>query len=98
VAIVVASYLFTTLLVAHADRIDPRLVLPVGMAAYVTKFTALMLLMLVLLNADWPGTLALAVGMVVGVFGWTGTHIWWVTHGGSPFRRAVPPVVSSVDP
>lgn len=78
VAIVVASYLFSTLLIAWADRVDPRLVLPVGLAAYVTKFSLIGVAMAALAGTGWRGLAPLGAGVVAGVLAWTTTQIWWV--------------------
>jgi hypothetical protein len=78
VALVVVSYAFSTVAIAWADSVNPRLVLPVGMGAYVTKFSLFGLLFLAILDADWPGTAPMAWGIVAGVLGWTTAQIWWL--------------------
>jgi hypothetical protein len=89
VAVVVASYTSSTLAIAWADSVNPRLVFGVGMGMYVTKFS-LFGFMLIAVNAThWPGKLAMATGIVVGVVAWTGAQIWWTVRTS---RRAAVPV------
>lgn len=81
VALVAGSYLLTTLLVAWADSVDVRLVLPVGLTTYLVKFTVIGIVMAAVVATGWDGLPALGVGVVAAVVVWTGSHIWWtVTH------------------
>jgi len=82
VAVVAGSYTVSTLAIAWADTVNPQLVLPVGMVAYVVKFSLLGVAMMAVLDTGWAGKGALAVGIVTGVVGWTGAQIWWVTRSG----------------
>lgn len=79
VAIVTASYTLSTLVIAWADTISSRLVLPFGLAVYVAKFSVLGVLMAGLAANDWPGLLPLGCGIIAGVIGWTAVQIWWIT-------------------
>ncbi len=45
VVLVAASYTASTLAIAWADTVNPRMVLPVGMGMYITKFSLLGLLL-----------------------------------------------------
>ncbi len=78
VGTVAGSYLFSTLAIAWADRKDPRLVLPVGLVAYLVKFTAIGVVMASVVAARWDGLPALGAGVVAGVVVWNGTHVWWL--------------------
>lgn len=78
VAVVAASYLLSTLLIAWADRVDPQLVLPVGLGAYLVKFSLLGVAMAGLAASGWPGLAPMGVGVVAGVLAWTTTQIWYV--------------------
>lgn len=78
VGVVVASYLVSTLLIAWADAVDPRLVLPVGLAAYAVKFTLIGAAMVAVVGTGWRGLEPLGAGVVAGVLAWTVTQIWWV--------------------
>lgn len=84
VALVVASYVASTLVIAWADSVNPRLVLPLGLAAYVTKFSLFGVAMVALLGGDWPGLVPMAAGIVAGVVAWNATQIWWVCGPGRP--------------
>lgn len=97
VALVAGSYLLTTLLVAWADSVEVRLVLPVGLTTYLVKFTAIGVAMAAVVATGWDGLPALGVGVVAAVVVWTGSHIWWIlTHQPRleyrPPRRAEAPV------
>ena len=85
VAIVAASYTASTLAIAWADTINPRMVLPVGMGMYVTKFSLLGLLLVAVNNAEWAGRIPMAMGIVVGVVAWTASQIWWMVHHSHPY-------------
>jgi hypothetical protein len=78
VGIATASYTLSTVLIAWADSLSPRLVLPFGIGAYVGKFSLLVGLMIVLGGEDWPGLLPMAWGIVAGVVGWSAAQIWWI--------------------
>lgn len=80
----VLSYVVSSLAIAWADSVNPRLVFPVGMAAYLTKFSLFGLVMVALLGSAWTGLAALGMGIVAGVVAWTGTQIWWVSTKGRP--------------
>jgi hypothetical protein len=84
VGLAVFSYVVSSLAIAWADSVNPRLVFPVGMVAYLTKFTLFGLIMVALLDAAWSGITAHAMGIVAGVVAWTATQIWWVSTKGRP--------------
>lgn len=85
VALVVASYTASNLAIAWADKINPRLVLPVGLGMYVTKFSLFGVMMLEIGHLDWPGRIPMAVGIVLAVVGWNGTQIWWTVRHAHPY-------------
>jgi hypothetical protein len=78
VGIVTLSYTLSTLVIAWADSISPKLVLPFGVGAYIAKFSLLGGAMIVLGGTGWPGLLPMAWGIVAGVVGWTAAQIWWI--------------------
>jgi hypothetical protein len=98
VALVAASYVASTLAIAWADSVNPRLVFPVGMAMYVTKFSLFGALLIFIGGTGWAGKISMAMGIVAGVIAWTGAQIWWTVHHEHPFvGRAdggLPPLVS----
>jgi hypothetical protein len=95
VGMVTASYLITTLLIAWADSVDPRLVLPVGLTAYAVKFTILGFVLAAVAGGGWAGVVPLGVGVVAGVVGWTATQIIWVVR--NPPRLAYRPPPEAQD-
>jgi hypothetical protein len=90
VGVVTGSYLVSTLVIAWADSVDPRLVLPVGLTAYVVKFTLIGMVMASVAASGWPGLEPLGLGVVAGVVAWTGTHIWWLVRH-PPRLEYIPP-------
>jgi hypothetical protein len=89
VALVAASYTATTLAIAWADSVNPRMVMPVGMAMYVTKFSLFGAMLILTAGTAWAGRLPLAMGIVAGVVAWTGAQIWWTVHHEHPYVPAV---------
>ncbi|MEV4621240.1 hypothetical protein AB0J74_21360 [Asanoa sp. NPDC049573] len=88
VVIATVSYLASTLAIAWADKLDPKLVMPFGMGVYVAKLSVLGGLMLVVASTGWAGLKPLSVGIVAGVLAWTATQIWWIVTVHAPrFRR-----------
>ena len=99
VAVVVASYTFSTLLIAWADSVDTNLVLPFGLIGYVTKFTLIGVAMAAIAASGWPGLEPMGVGVIVGVVGWSGAQIWWVVrHGPKPDTSGSEPTSMSSRP
>lgn len=81
VALVVANYVASTLAIAWADTVNPRLVLPVGLTVYGMKVAVFFGVMLAVAATDWPGLVPMALGIVAGVVVWNGIQIWWLqTH------------------
>ncbi|RZU49937.1 hypothetical protein EV385_1694 [Krasilnikovia cinnamomea] len=78
VAIVTVSYTLTTLALAWADTVRPALVMPVGLGAYVLKYSLLGVILAVLVGSGWRGGVALGWGVVAGVVVWTAAQVWWV--------------------
>jgi hypothetical protein len=85
VTLVAASYTASTVAIAWADSIAPRMVLGVGVGMYITKFTLFGMMLLAVNDAGWPGRIPMAWGIVVGVVAWTGAQIWWTLHHAHPY-------------
>jgi hypothetical protein len=85
VILVTASYTASTLAIAWADSVNPRMVFPVGMAMYVTKFSLLGAFLIFVGATDWVGKIPMAVGILVGVVGWTAAQIWWTVKNAHPY-------------
>jgi ATP synthase protein I len=90
VALVVVSYLVSSLAIAWADAINPRLVLPVGLATYVTKIVLLGVAMLAVAGTGWAGTVAMGISIIPGVAGWTGAIMWWALRRPAPRTQSPP--------
>jgi len=88
VALVVASYTASTVAIAWADSINPRMVFGVGMGMYVTKFSLFGFMMIAIGSTAWAGTIPFAIGIVAGVVAWTGTQIWWTARHQPPAPRS----------
>jgi hypothetical protein len=82
---VVASYLVSTLAIAWADSIDPSLVLPVGVTAYVIKFSVFGVGMTVLAGTDWAGLVPMGLGLVAAVVTWSAAQVWWTQRTHIPY-------------
>jgi hypothetical protein len=84
-ALVAASYTASTLAIAWADSINPRMVFPVGMAMYVTKFSLFGALLIFVGATEWGGKIPMSIGIIVGVVAWTATQIWWTVKTAHPY-------------
>jgi len=67
VLLVTLSYVASTLAIAWADTVAPRMVFPVGMAMYVTKFSLFGALLIFVGATDWAGVIPMAIGIIAGV-------------------------------
>ncbi|KKK06201.1 hypothetical protein [Micromonospora sp. HK10] len=79
VALTVASYTLTTVVLAWADARDPQLVLPFGVGVYVAKMSLLGAVMVLVASTGWSGLIPLCLGIAAGVVVWTGVHVWWLS-------------------
>jgi hypothetical protein len=86
--VVIASFAVSSLVIALADRLDPALVLPFGIGAYVTKFSLIVLLLTVLGDGGWRGRVPMGTGMVVTALCWSAAQVTWVVLRGPQARRA----------
>jgi hypothetical protein len=85
VALVVASYVVSSLAVAWADTVHPQLVMAVGLTTYAVKFTLLGAGLLAALSFDWAGLPAMAVAMAVAVLVWVTAQVWWTWRARLPY-------------
>ncbi|WP_435206292.1 hypothetical protein [Micromonospora sp. bgisy143] len=79
VAVTVFSYTLTTVVLARADKVNPQLLLPLGLGLYVLKFTLLGVVLVAVASTGWAGLVPLCLGIVAGVAVWTAAHLWWLT-------------------
>ena len=78
VALTTVSFTMSTLVIAWADTVRPALLMPLGLLAYVVKYTLLGVILAFVISSGWPGRAAMGWGVVAGVLGWTSVQIWWV--------------------
>jgi hypothetical protein len=79
VALVITSYVVSTLIIAWVDRVNRNMLLVVGMATYAVKFLLLFLFVGWVATQGWIGTKAMGIGVVAGVLAWTVAQIWWTS-------------------
>lgn len=85
VLLVAASYSLSSLVIAWADRVEPRLVLPVGLFTYVIKFTVIGVVMYVVAGSGWSGLPAMGIALIAAVFAWMLAQSWWTWHARIPY-------------
>lgn len=85
VALVAASYLLSSFVIAWADSINPKLVLSVGLLMYGVKFTVLFLVLAVIAQTGWAGMRPMAIGIGIAAIAWTIGHGWWLWHAKIPY-------------
>lgn len=85
VLLVGASYTVSSVILAWADAIRPKLVLPVGLATYVLKFTVIGVVMAAVSATDWAGLPALGMAVIVSALGWMVAQAWWTWHAKIPY-------------
>ena len=77
VALVVVSYVVSSLVIAWVDAIDPRLLIPIGLAAYALKFIVIGLVMWAIAASGWDGLVPMGVAIIAGVLVWTLAQSIW---------------------
>jgi hypothetical protein len=80
VGLVAASYTVGSLVIAWADSIDPKLVLPAGLTTYVLKFTVIGVVMAAIAGSGWAGLKPMGVAVLGSVLGWIVVQSWWTWH------------------
>jgi hypothetical protein len=78
------SFALSSVVLAWADTVNPRLVMPVGLVTYVLKFAAFGVLLAVVADTGWAGMKAVAAGLIAGTVVWATTQAVWV------FRSRIP--------
>ncbi|WP_239076768.1 hypothetical protein [Actinocatenispora rupis] len=90
VALVSVSYVLSTLAVAWADSVNPRLVLPVGLVTYVTKLLLLGLFVAALNATGWLGVAPMGLAIVAAALTWSAAQAGWTWHAKIPYVE-IPP-------
>lgn len=91
VTLVTVSFTVTTLAVAWADAVSTPLVLPIGMATYMLKYTLFGIIFYFIATSDWAGRVPMTVGIVVGCVAWTTAQVWWIYRVWMPKQTAFGP-------
>jgi hypothetical protein len=68
----------TTLVIAWADVIRPALVMPVGLAVYVIKYSLIVFLMIGVASSGWSGGRPMAWGIAGSAVVLTAVQVWWL--------------------
>ena len=69
----------TTLVIAWADVIRPSLVMPVGLAVYVVKYSLIVFLMIGVASIEWAGGPPMAWSIAGSAVVLTAVQVWWLT-------------------
>lgn len=85
VALVAVSYTVSSLIIAWADAVRPKLVLPVGLATYVVKVALIGLLMTAVAGTGWDGLEPMGVGVIAAALVWITAQSWWTWHAKIPY-------------
>jgi len=80
VGLVAASYVIGSLVIALADSVDPRLVLPAGLTTYALKFTLIGVIMSAISATGWPGLEPMGVAVLASALAWIVAQSWWTWH------------------
>ncbi len=78
VGVATASFGLSALVIAWADLVERRLILPVGLLTYVLKIVAIGLVVFALARGDWPSFVPLLWGIAIGTATWVATQAVWV--------------------
>ena len=79
VALVIVSYVVSTLIIAWVDRVNRSMLMVVGMITYAVKFSLFFLLVGWVATQGWIGTKAMGIAIIAGVLTWTSVQIWWTS-------------------
>lgn len=85
VALVVASYVTSSLAIAWADTVNPQLVMAVGLVTYTVKVSLLGAGLLAALATDWAGLPSMAVAIAAAVGVWVTAQVWWTWRARLPY-------------
>jgi hypothetical protein len=80
VGLVAASYTVGSVVIAWADSVDPKLILPVGLTTYALKFTVIGVAMSAIAASGWAGLKPMGVAVLGSVLGWVVAQAWWTWH------------------
>ncbi|PZG21069.1 hypothetical protein C1I95_08280 [Micromonospora craterilacus] len=84
IALVIVSYLISSLSVAWADAVHPKLIMSVGLLTYVTKIVFLGVALAAVAATGWSGLPDMGVSIIAAVVVWTGAHLTWALRSPLP--------------
>ncbi|WFE30240.1 hypothetical protein O7623_14070 [Solwaraspora sp. WMMD791] len=90
VLLVVVSYVASSVALAWADSVHPRMVLSVGLLTYSLKFAVLGAAVFAVAASDWAGQRMLAVAIIVGTVAWITAQVWWTWRARIPYVEIDP--------
>ena len=76
--VVTVGVSLTTLVIAWADVIRPSLVMPVGLAVYLIKYSLIVFLMIGVASIEWAGGPAMAWAIAGTAVVLTAVQVWWL--------------------
>ncbi|MER7007454.1 hypothetical protein ABT297_31030 [Dactylosporangium sp. NPDC000555] len=85
VALVVLSYLVSSLVVAWVDAVARNLLLPVVLLTYALKFAVFGLAMYRVSETGWAGLRVMGVTVIVATIVWTGAQLYWILRAKIPY-------------
>jgi hypothetical protein len=75
---VIASFALSSLVIGLADRLDPALVLPFGIGAYIAKFSVIIAVMTVVGDGGWAGRVPMGIAVIVTAVCWVAAQVTWL--------------------
>jgi ATP synthase protein I len=85
VTLVAVSYTLSSLMIAWADSVHPRMVMPVGLTTYVVKFILIGVVMAAISATGWPGLPAMGIAIIATALGWTTAQAVWTWRARIPY-------------
>ncbi|MCW2501874.1 MAG: hypothetical protein JWO79_158 [Actinomycetia bacterium] len=85
VVIVAFSFVASSLVLAWADIVDRKLILPTGLVTYVLKFTLFGVVLVVVSGTGWAGMKGIGAGLIAGTLVWATTQAVWVYRSRIPY-------------
>jgi hypothetical protein len=85
IGLVAASYTVSSVIIAWADSVDPRLIMPVGLLTYVVKFAVIGVVMWIIAGTGWAGLPAMGIGIMATALGWTTAQAVWTWRARIPY-------------
>ncbi len=80
-----SSYTISSLVVAYTDLHMRPMLLPIGLATYLIKFTAFGGVLVAVNESNWDGAVPMAGGIIAGTVGWVTTQAVWVYRSRIPY-------------